>query len=553
MAPRFIGKTSLVGLSPLTLGGEPVLGRFGALSDALRARAGGEAAALFAEPVVTWGTGESPGSISWYSELTGEAEPLAALPADRRAGPESRLRQVLQRLQPLLTDPELGSLLRRALALRHPGSLLAVGSTPVLIDWGLTETPSGTEEEQATRGTSWMQQYVPTAAAPAVAAPPGAAMAPRLASAVVASAPVRVTSTPAFSDWALLPAALVTAGVFLGVGLWAGARMVAARMADRPSTVTLLDEHAAQEALERQRQANAALMQEIEARRRLLAGNVCVPDPSLLPRLGPDRAAGVSPGAVAPLASGPFQGSLADLLTQAVVLVVAPRADGTATGSGFFIAPNLVVTNRHVIEDADPARLVVTSKKLGHLTAARIKAQTPSSEIGGADVALLQVDGVDGVQPLAFSTTAATLDPVIAAGFPGLLLQSDEAFDRLRQGDASAVPEVILTDGKINAIQSAPGGMKIMPHSAAVSGGNSGGPLVDACGRVLGINTFITANREQVVHANYAQKSDGVIAFLRENGVTVTDVTAPCTPVPAPPPAQPVAPAAAAAPGPAPR
>lgn len=212
------------------------------------------------------------------------------------------------------------------------------------------------------------------------------------------------------------------------------------------------------------------------------------------------------------------------------MLIIVPQEGGTATGSGFFVAPGLIVTNRQMVEGADPARLVVTGKKLGHLTPAKILATTPSFEIGGPDVALLRVEGVTGIQPLAFSTTAAPLDSVIAAGFPGLLLQADEAFDRLRQGDASAVPEVILTDGKINAIQSAPGGVKIMPHSAAVSGGNSGGPLVDACGRVLGINTFITANREQVVHANYAQKSDGVLSFLQEHGVPTANVTSPCVP-----------------------
>jgi S1-C subfamily serine protease len=113
------------------------------------------------------------------------------------------------------------------------------------------------------------------------------------------------------------------------------------------------------------------------------------------------------------------------------------------------------------------------------------------------------------------------------------------------------MPEVILTDGRVNAIQSAPGGIKIIPHSAAVSGGNSGGPLVDACGRVIGINTFITANQEQVAHANYAQEADGVIAFLRQNGANVADLTAPCSPAA---PAASATPAAspAAAPAPAP-
>jgi S1-C subfamily serine protease len=356
----------------------------------------------------------------------------------------------------------------------------------------------------------------------------------------------------------LIPAAVIIAALFLGVGVYAGARMVAARVAERPSSVALLDEPATRAAMERQRQQNAGLEQDIEARRRLLSVNVCTTDPAQAPRLGPDRAAPVPPGAVVPPASGQvFQGTLAELLTQAVVLIIAPSNTpdgGASSGSGFFVAPDLIATNRHVIEGADPAAIVVTSRKLGQTTHARVVAQTPSSEIGSPDIALLRVDAATGIQPLAFSTTAAPLDQVIAAGFPGLVLQSDEAFDRLRGGDASAMPEVILTDGRINAIQSAASGMRIIPHSAAVSGGNSGGPLADACGRVLGINTFITANREQVVHANYAQKSDGIVAFLRQNGVNVADLTGPCilgappaasaSPT-APPAAPPVVPASA--------
>ncbi len=550
MAPRFIGKTSLMGLTPLTLGGQKVLDQFAAVREALRDRAGADAAQLLAEPVITWPTAEGPGSVSWYTDLPGDAEPLAALSVDRRAGAEARLRQVMARVQPLLADPGAGPLLRRALAIASPGALLAVGGAPLLTDWGLTGQPTGTEEEQAARGMAWARPYLTQAAA----APVTAAATPQIV--LAGAAPARSRGGM------LLPLALVTAGLFLGIGLWAGARMVNARMAERPSTVTVLDEAASQQALERQRQANAALTQEIEARRRLLAGNVCVPDPAQVPRPGPDRAAAIPPGAVIPAPNTPpFQGSLGELLTQAVVLVIVPGESGTATGSGFFVAPGLIVTNRHVVEGADPARLVVTSKKLGHITPAKVLATTPESEIGGPDVALLRVEGVTGIQPLAFSTTAAPLDAVIAAGFPGLLLQADEAFDRLRQGDSSAVPEVILTDGKINAIQSASGGIKIMPHSAAVSGGNSGGPLVDACGRVLGINTFITANREQVVHANYAQKSDGVLSFLQAHGVPAADVTAACVPggaAPSPTPAAvpPAAPAPAApapaAPAPAP-
>ena len=569
MAPRFIRKTSLAGLRLIHAEGQPVLAGHAALREWLASRAGAGAAGLFAEPVVTWpssfnGT-DNPGSVSWYADAMGDGEALASLPPERRGPVEGRLREALGRIAPLLDDPTHGATLRRALALGSAEGLLAVGGTPVLTDWGLAPEGPGSDDEVARRASGWIAAYMPVPAGLAVVAPAVAGLVEVSAPAVVpvagsaAAVAVRMRGPQTSTwDWALIPAAVVVAALFAAVGLYAGARMVAARVAERPSSVALLNEQATREAMDRQREQNTALEREIEARRRLLSANVCVADPSQVPRPGPDRAAAVPPAAVTPPpGQQAFEGSLADLLTQAVVLIIAPSVgadDGTATGSGFFVAPDLIATNRHVIENADPAQLVVTSRKLGRTTRAVIVAQTPNSEIGSPDIALLRVEGVTGIQPLSFSTTAAPLDQVIAAGFPGLLMQSDEAFARLLHGDASASPELILTDGRINAIQSAPGGMKIIPHSAAVSGGNSGGPLVDACGRVIGINTFITANRQQVVHANYAQKSDGVVAFIREHGANVADLTGACAPggTVAAPGAQAPAPGPGPGPGPGP-
>lgn len=571
MALRFLGKTSLGEFAPIMLDGQAVLGAHERLQALLRDRVGPAAATLFAEPVVTWPSPDTKGSVSWYTEAQGSAESLAAMSPDRRAQTERDLRELLRRVAPLRTDPGNGPLLRRALALARPEGLVAVGGTPVLTDWGLTSDPAGGDEAAADRGAAWVDAYLAEtpqrapSAPSAPSAPAVPALPPRMAAAGPAS-PAAFASIAARTgiaapsrgawDWALTPAALVLASLFLVGGFYLGSRLVAARVAERPSTVTLLNEPATQAAIERQREQNVALEKEIEARRQLLAGDVCVSDPATRPRLGPDRAAPVTPAAIVPPPPGgqAFQGTLAELLTQGVVLIVAPSlgSDGTSTGTGFFVAPDLIVTNRHVIEDADPAQLVVTSRKLARTTHATIVAQTPNSEIGSPDIALLRIEPGSGIQPLAFSSAVAPLDQVIAAGFPGLLLQTDEAFARLRQGDASAMPEVILTDGRVNAIQSAPGGMRIIPHSAAVSGGNSGGPLVDACGRVVGINTFITANRDQVAHANYAQKSEGAIAFLRQNGVNVADLTEPCNPAARTPAVSvPVSPAASSAPAPA--
>ena len=532
MAPRFIGKTSLTGLYPVPHAGRHVLDQFTAIQEAL-AGAGPDAAGLFAEPVVTWPGPDTPGSVSWYSEAAGTAEPLSALSAHHRSMVEERLRGVLAGLQPLLARSGTGALLGAALSLGAESGLTSVGGAPVLLGWGLTPDPSGAPS------TAWMQAAAPP--------PPRVAAAPFVGPAYAAAGAGAPAARSGWS-WALVPLAALVATLFLGLGLWVGVREVSSRVAERPTTVTLLDEQATKDATERQRQQNAALEKEIEARKALLAGNVCVVDPAQIPRLGPDRSAAVPPGAVVPPAGAQaFQGTLADLLTQAVVLIIAPGKGpdaGMSTGTGFFVAPGLIATNRHVIEDADQAEIVVTSRKLARITRAQVMAQSPSSDIGGLDVALLRVESVSGVQPLAFSPVVAPLDQVIAAGFPGLLLQSDEAFTRLRNGDAAAVPEIILTDGRVNAIQSASSGLKIIPHSAAVSGGNSGGPLTDACGRVVGINTFITANRQQVVHANYAQKSDAVVDFLKQNGVPVAEVTTPCVPGAPPAAAAPAAPPA---------
>ena len=76
--------------------------------------------------------------------------------------------EALRQSIPLLTDAEAGPLLRRALALRSAGSIMASSGTPLLLDWGLADA-AGSEDEQVARGTAWMTPYLPraTQAAPA--------------------------------------------------------------------------------------------------------------------------------------------------------------------------------------------------------------------------------------------------------------------------------------------------------------------------------------------------------------------------------------------------
>jgi S1-C subfamily serine protease len=334
--------------------------------------------------------------------------------------------------------------------------------------------------------------------------------------------------------------------VFLALGVWLGSLALERSLSAHPSVAEIADPADLRAAIAQQQRDNTALEQDIEARQKALQGNVCLADPAALRGFGPNRDAPV-PAATVPPPPGaePFHGSLASLLDQAVVLVMAPVSHGLRTGSGFFVGPNLIVTNRHVVEGVDPSVIMVANQKLGGLRHVSLVGMTPSDAIGGPDLAVLRVDGNTGVQPLSLTKTVQPLDEVVAAGFPALLMQSDANFDRLLNGDTQAMPQVILTDGRINAIQTTDAGIQIMPHSAAVSGGNSGGPLVDACGRVVGVNTFITADKDQVAHANYAQKADDVITFLQQNNAAASVVSGPCQPQPQ------AAPAASATPAPA--
>ncbi|MBW6397084.1 hypothetical protein KPL78_04450, partial [Roseomonas sp. HJA6] len=191
-SPRFILKTELSGLEAVTAGGAAVLD-----ADArLRALLGPERAALFAEPVVTWGNGRNAGSVSWYAVAGGDPLPLSALAPARRAAVEQRLGEMLASLAPQMGDP----LLRGALVLAGPESILAVDDQPLITGWGLA--PAGALRDPSSRAAHLRAVYgaaVPPALLaegapePPRAAPPGpppAAAAPRPAVAPPPVAPV---------------------------------------------------------------------------------------------------------------------------------------------------------------------------------------------------------------------------------------------------------------------------------------------------------------------------------------------------------------------------
>jgi S1-C subfamily serine protease len=200
----------------------------------------------------------------------------------------------------------------------------------------------------------------------------------------------------------------------------------------------------------------------------------------------------------------------------AIVLVNTVK-NGLGMGTGFFVRQDLILTNRHVVEESAKPEVFVTSRALGAVRKATIVGATRNSEVGSPDFALLQLEqpAPSSVVPLDFSPQAPKLTPVAAAGYPGLVTTADASFGRLMKGDLTAAPDLNLTKGVVQSLQEGTRGTPLLIHTANISGGNSGGPLVDHCARVLGVNTFLRLDNEQSTKAQYAIRSSGALEFLK--------------------------------------
>ena len=288
-----------------------------------------------------------------------------------------------------------------------------------------------------------------------------------------------------------------------------------------------------QAALERQRVLTAELAQ------------VKSPEPADCPPgqvLRPAAGAGQQPSGAGQPASAPTAAALpttgqapslggsalAQRLEQATAIVIVAGSKDMSTGTGFFIAPDLLVTNRHVVEDSAGKRLFLASKALGSLRRATVLKVTADSTPGSPDFALLRMDDGAAAGSLDMAMDVGKLASVVAAGYPGVVLQGDSNFQRLLKGDFASAPDLNLTQGTVQSLQAGEGGTPLIVHTASIAKGNSGGPLVDGCGRVVGINTYIAVDQTQSAKINYAIRSQVIANFLRSADAAVRNDVRPC-------------------------
>ncbi|MEI7608324.1 MAG: trypsin-like peptidase domain-containing protein, partial [Rhodospirillaceae bacterium] len=559
---RLLSTTDLSGVSPVRHQGRAVGLAYAEIAAALDQRAPG-LGSLFAEPVFGAATRGGFKNASWYTPLEGEPVSFGRLPPAARATAEQKLAARLTVLRPLLDDSRLGPALCRALLVPSLDHLQLVDGNPVLVDWGFV--PEGTGEDDAALAAHFRATLGPLAGwelplDPAAApAPPGAAK----AAAFAAVEPPPFASRPppppppgpppvmvmppagrGPSRLWLLPAALACVLLGLLFGLWA-ARHNAATVIVDPDRMAV--QQGVLEALRGERDRLRGAVNSGQCKlppgERPGAALTLPPLPTQplpaapLPQSLPP-AASVPPGTTPPNAPKPATPpqppaqpstlSLNEILERSTVMLIA----GESLGSGFFVAPGLILTNRHVVEGKKglAGTIIVISKSLGHALPATVVATSPNSEIGGRDYALLQVAPPPGAQSLPLATGVEKRVTVIAAGFPGHLIKSDPAVQALAKGDPTAAPELVMSEGKVEVIHTHQNGIPIVVHSADISQGNSGGPLVDRCGRVVGINTFIDTDPQSGRRGLYSLGSADLIAFLTAQNAPVRVDTATCPP-----------------------
>jgi S1-C subfamily serine protease len=216
---------------------------------------------------------------------------------------------------------------------------------------------------------------------------------------------------------------------------------------------------------------------------------------------------------------------LATLLKKSTVIVVTK----SGTGSGFFVSRDHILTNKHVTENSDN-QFLVGNKTLTRMLPADMVGTSEATRIGGPDFALLKLRSGSSESFLSFADSLPfELQNVIATGYPGFVIREDESYRRMMSGDIGSVPETALTSGAVTYIQNATSQSPVILHYATISPGNSGGPLTDECGRVVGINTFVRGDEGANARMNYALASSSAIQFLKRFNVTPNIVAGRCT------------------------
>lgn len=204
------------------------------------------------------------------------------------------------------------------------------------------------------------------------------------------------------------------------------------------------------------------------------------------------------------------------------VAMVDGEVVGFGHGSGIAISPTRIVTNAHVVESA--------AQYPGNVALGVVPSEGQKSFAGkliaidaARDLALVEI--TEGRLPPAAIYTGP-LDSgaeVVALGYPG-----NVDLATARSANDYITPRTpTRSEGNMSNLQSVDG-VAMLIHTAKISRGNSGGPLVDQCGRIAGINTAITRADDGDSPFAFAIAGRELLRFLADADQQYTSVGTPC-------------------------
>lgn len=227
---------------------------------------------------------------------------------------------------------------------------------------------------------------------------------------------------------------------------------------------------------------------------------------------------GTSGSSTAPVAVGNRPAALSKVLdVSKVVSIISPSVvkvsvdisgasgNGEGVGTGIIVsADGEIVTNAHVVLDATAVRVLLPG------TTEPVSAEVVGTDPGN-DLALLRVKSTGlPVATFAANDSALVGDQVVAMGF-ALDLPGEAS---VTAGIISATSRTMLTEsGALNGL---------LQTDAAISSGNSGGPLLNAAGQVIGINTAVARSSGANTASNIgfaisSKEIQKVVAQLRKS------------------------------------